>query len=255
MRAADFGGADHLVLIDRSTIKADILPHRSGDQHIVLHRRADQRAQFSGRILAHVRPVDHDHALFGLVEAEHQPRERRLARSDTAQKADSLARLNDQIDAVQRSFRRPGIAKSDIAQFDRAIQSRGMQRIALRPLRRRVHQRADLAVSDARRGETGQQGRDLRQRRQRPAAQDRTGEQRAGRDLIAAQQAHAHDDDAAIGYGRGAVGDRHRHGRCQPLPQRAFGMADQRRLPPSAQHRPRADRLDRFQTADRFHQH
>ena len=79
----------------------DVVVDRVVEQHRVLRHDADRAAQAVLRDLADVLAVDRDRAGVDVVEAEQQPRQRRLAGAARPDHRDCRARRDREVDVVQ----------------------------------------------------------------------------------------------------------------------------------------------------------
>ncbi len=99
---------------------ADIVADRVVEQHGVLRDHADGRAQRYLRHVADILTVDQDAAAGDVVEAEQQPRDRRLAGAGRPDDRDRVPGRHLEADALQDRTRRL-IGEADIVEADRAL--------------------------------------------------------------------------------------------------------------------------------------
>ena len=107
MRRARRG--DHFLARGRRTAISDVVVDRIVEQHRILRHDADRRAQRILRDVANILTVDGDRAArrtVEIVEAEHQPRERRFARTAMSDHRRRRAGRNREAHVVQNLPRR-----------------------------------------------------------------------------------------------------------------------------------------------------
>ncbi len=102
---------------DHAQREADVL----GDRHVRVERVALEHhgdVAIAGLEARDVAAVDRDRAAVGLLEAGDDPQRRRLARARGAQQREELARLDVEVQALERDDRTMGL--DDVAQADAA---------------------------------------------------------------------------------------------------------------------------------------
>ena len=132
------GGRDHVVLGRVRAAIDDVVADRAVQQRGVLRDHPDLRAQ---AVLLHggdVLPVDADHALFDVVEAQQQVDHGALARAGAADQPDLLARPDVQVEVVD-DCATPAVAEGDVLETDLA--ARDLQRRCAGPVDDRVRPR------------------------------------------------------------------------------------------------------------------
>ena len=113
---------DHLVVGGVFVAPAQVILDRAGKQHILLQHDADRAAQRLKVVFAHISAADLDAALAHIVKARDELHEGRLARARTAEDADGHARVDVQVDVLQREFLRLcGVLEADVFKVDGAV--------------------------------------------------------------------------------------------------------------------------------------
>ena len=127
------GGARHLFGLGVGAAVADVVGDGVVEQHRVLRHHADRGAQAFLRHVADVLPVDQDRAALDVVEAEQQPRDRRLAGARRADDGDGLAGRHLEADALQDLPLRI-VGEMHVAELDLALADD--ERLGARPVER-----------------------------------------------------------------------------------------------------------------------
>ncbi len=108
---------------------ADVVGDRPVEDEGLLQHRRDVAAQVGQAQPADVAAVEGDPALVGVVEAEQQLGQRRLARPARPDHGDLLARGDAQVDSGQRGPLGVGVGERDALQRERALRAGERRRI------------------------------------------------------------------------------------------------------------------------------
>lgn len=120
MDAGKAAGGIHILVGGRGPRVADVVHERVVEQHRLLRHDAEVAAQAGDRDVADVGAVDGDGAAVGVVEAEEQAQQRRLAAAAFADDGDGRARWDVERDVFQRGPP-PVVGEGDVAEGDVAV--------------------------------------------------------------------------------------------------------------------------------------
>ena len=234
----------------------DVVAHRAAKQEQVLRHVADIAPEIDRVDLSNVGPVDHDCAFGRRIEADHHLGDRRLARPDTTDEADRLARADLEADASEDLDVLVRIGEADVFEADLAAQIGAVQKhLIFRQLGRLFHDGVQRAQRGHRLMIAGHQLRRGAERAERTARQDDAGDQAADRELALADQ---ENPDQHHGHRRHLL-DEEREGRRQICEEaRALRRRCRYRdeaFPQQPHAAFGADALDRLQAVERFDQH